>query len=502
MDFKQFRLLYKLISKNKKLSEKRHPMFDRNRFMKIFTYGMIAFMACYLIFFGVVLGNAFLEGSIEACDMLNQGILFILIFEFFVRFGMQETPAQEVKPYKLMPIPVNAIVHIFLIKRGWNWGNAFFLFFFIPFGFLTVAQMPYFGWISFIGYMIGVWLLFVLNAYWYLIWRTLINQHFLYLLVPFLFYAVLIIFGMVLNDWLFTGSMLFMRGFIVWNPLCFVAVLLCIAVLYFVNLWMQRKFLYAEIAKVEKVKKVKSQEMSFLNRYGVIGEYLKLEIKSIARNNVVRKIFISGLTITLLFCAVTAFTTAYDASFMRVFICVYCFAVYGIMTLTNVMGVEGNYIDGLMSRKESVLSLLKAKYYFYIAMLLIPTLSMIAPVATGKYTIYEMLGCLFFTPGCIFPCLFILAIFNNTTLNLTQKLQQKTTNSKAQFFVSMAAMFVPMGIMYVLVMLLGNMWGGIVMMALGLVGVALHHVWLKAIYKQFMIRRYENMSSFRATRNA
>ena len=156
MDFKQFRLLYKLISKNKKLSEKRHPMFDRNRFMKIFTYGMIAFMACYLIFFGVVLGNAFLEGSIEACDMLNQGILFILIFEFFVRFGMQETPAQEVKPYKLMPIPVNAIVHIFLIKRGWNWGNAFFLFFFIPFGFLTVAQMPYFGWISFIGYMIGV----------------------------------------------------------------------------------------------------------------------------------------------------------------------------------------------------------------------------------------------------------------------------------------------------------------------------------------------------------
>jgi hypothetical protein len=57
-------------------------------------------------------------------------------------------------------------------------------------------------------------------------------------------------------------------------------------------------------------------------------------------------------------------------------------------------------------------------------------------------------------------------------------------------------------IMYALVTLLGSMWGGLVMMALGLAGVALHHVWLKAIYKQFMIRRYENMSSFRATRNA
>jgi len=502
MDFKRFRLLYKLISKNKKLSEKRHPMFERNRFMKIFTYGMIAFMACYFIFFGVVLGNAFLNESIEACDMLNQGILFLLIFDFWLRFGMQETPGQEVKPYKVMPIPTNSIIHIFLIKRGWNWYNAFFLFFFIPFGFLTVAQMPYFGWMSFIGYMIGVWLLFVLNAYWYLIWRTLINQHIIYILLPIIFYAAIIFAGMVATDWLFTASMQFMRGFIEWNPLCFLIVLLCIVMLYYVNLWMQKKFLYEEIAKVEKVKKVKSQEMSFLNRYGVVGEYLKLEIKSIARNNVVRKIFLSGLIITLIFCAITAFTPAYDGGFMRIFICVYCFAVYGIMTLTNVMGVEGNYIDGLMSRKESVLSLLKAKYYFYIAMLLIPTLSMIAPVATGKYTIYEMLGCLFFTPGCIFPCLFILAIFNNTTMNLTQKIQQRTTNSKAQFFVSMAAMFVPMIIMYVLVMLMGSMWGGIVMMGLGLIGVVLHHVWLKAIYKQFMIRRYENMSSFRATRNA
>lgn len=502
MDFKRFRLLYKLISKNKKLSEKRHPMFERNRFMKIFTYGMIAFMACYLIFFGVVLGNVFLNESIEACDMLNQGVLFLLIADFLLRWGMQETPGQEVKPYKLMPIPINSIIHIFLIKRGWNWYNVFFLFFWIPFGFLTVAQQPYFGWTAWLGYMIGVWLLYVLNAYWYLIWRTLVNRHFVWFLVPVLCYAALIVWGMVVSGWLFDASMQFMRGFIEWNPLCFLLVLICIVILYYVNLWMQRRFLYAEIAKTEKVKKVKSQEMSFLNRYGVIGEYLKLEIKSIARNNVVRKIFLSGLFITLMFCAVTAFTPAYDGGFMRVFICVYCFAVYGIMTLTNVMGVEGNYIDGLMSRKESVLSLLKAKYYFYIAMLLIPTLSMIAPVSTGKYTIYEMLGCLLFTPGCIFPCLFILAIFNNTTLNLTQKMQQKTTNSKAQFLVSMAAMFVPMVIMYVLVVTMGSMWGGIVMMVLGLTGVMLHPLWLKTIYKHFMIRRYENMSSFRATRHA
>lgn len=502
MDFKRFRLIFKLISQNKKLSEKRHPMFERNRFMKFFAYGMVAFMACYLIFFGVLFANAFADGSKEACDMLNQGIIIFLILDFFFRFGMQETPAQEVKPYKVMPIPTNTLMHIFLIKRGWNWYNVFFFFFFVPFGIMTIATTPYFGVWGFVGYLLGIWLLFVFNAYWYLFWRTLINHHIVYVLLPILIYVVLIFFGMFTDEWLFEGSMKFMRGFIEWNPICFLSVLAAIIIMYYVNLWLQKKLIYAEIAKVEKVKKVKSLEMSFLNRYGVIGEYLKLEIKSIARNNVVRKIFISGVIITLLFCSVTAFTPAYDGGFMRIFICIYCFAVYGIMTLTNIMGVEGNYIDGLMSRKESVLSLLKAKFYFYCFMLLIPTLFMIAPVATGKYTIYELLGCLFFTPGCIFPFLFILAIFNNTTMNLTQKIQQRTTNSKAQFFVSLGAMLIPMVVMYVLVMLLGSVWGGVVMMVLGLIGVVLHHVWLKTIYKHFMIRRYENMSSFRATRNA
>ena len=33
------------------------------------------------------------------------------------------------------------------------------------------------------------------------------------------------------------------------------------------------------------------------------------------------------------------------------------------MTLGQVMSFEGNYLDGLMSRKESISNLLRAKYY-------------------------------------------------------------------------------------------------------------------------------------------
>lgn len=500
MKLQQAHLLYKLISKNQRLAEKRHPMFDKNRVMKVFTYIMAAFWACYLIFFGCMFGSVLRGTSVEACDIVNSCFIFFMILDFFMRFAMQETPAHEMKPYKLMPVPVNFLMDVFLVRIGLKVYNLIWLFFFVPFGILSVALLPYFGIWAFVGYMLGVWLMFVLNSYGYLFWRTLINQHLLYIILPIAAYAALVVFGMITGSWLFDGSMRFMRGFIDWNPLSFLAVLAAIVAMFFINRWFQKHYIYRELSRVERVKKVKSTEMSYLNRFGVIGEYLKLEIKSVIRNNVIRKQYLIGLSCTVMFSLLCAFTPAYDSGFMHVFICVYCFAALGIIMLTNVMGVEGNYIDGLMSRKESVLALLKAKYYFHCVMMLVPALIMITPAVTGKFSVIELLGCLMFTPGCIFPFLFIMAIYNNTTLDLMSKMTQRSSNTKAQMLVSFASMFVPMGLMYALVSLLGNNMAGLVMLVLGIIGTVCNPLWLKLIYKHFMIHRYENMSSFRSTR--
>ena len=100
----------------------------------------------------------------------------------------------------------------------------------------------------------------------------------------------------------------------------------------------------------------------------------------------------------------------------------------------------------------------------------------------------------------IFPFLFQLAVYNSTTIHLNEKMTKGGQNSKYQIIVSLVALFVPMGIMYLLVTLLGTNIGSLVMIAIGAVGAALHPLWLKNIYSRFMKRRYENMAGFRATR--
>lgn len=52
-------MLFFEIRKNRKLATRRSPMFEKNRFAKVFMYFGIAFWAAYLLFIGAMLPSAF-----------------------------------------------------------------------------------------------------------------------------------------------------------------------------------------------------------------------------------------------------------------------------------------------------------------------------------------------------------------------------------------------------------------------------------------------------------
>jgi len=271
--------------------------------------------------------------------------------------------------------------------------------------------------------------------------------------------------------------------------------------LYIINFRLQKVAIYVEIAKTEVVKQFKTHNMTFLDRFGVIGEYLKLEMKSTVRNLVVRKQFITGSLCMLMLCGLFSFSDIYDDwPFMQVFICMYCFTCFGVMTLTTVMCVEGNYIDGLMVRRETVLSLLKAKYYYQCLMLIVPLLFSLMPIMEGKITWLTALGCLLFTAGAVFPFIFQLAVYNDITIHLNEKLTKTGRDTKVQMLMAGGALFLPMLIMYALVQCFNDHVAACSMITIGLIGMLLHPLWLRNIYKRFMKRRYDNMDGFRNSR--
>lgn len=243
-------------------------------------------------------------------------------------------------------------------------------------------------------------------------------------------------------------------------------------------------------------------QFSFLERYGQTGEYLKLELKSIFRNKVVRARVLMSLGLIVMLSLLIAYTDMYDGKMILNFWCYYCFAIYGMTALVKVMGPEGNYIDLLMVHEENILSLLKAKYYFHVAILVVPLLLMLPAVIAGKFSILMMVAYMLLSSGVLYCVLFQLAVYNKQTIPLNAKLIGKNNvESGFQLVIEMLAMFAPLVLVAIMILLFEESTAYIVLAVLGLLFTLAHPWWLRHVYRRMMLRKYDNLEGFHATRS-
>ncbi|MBD8984297.1 MAG: hypothetical protein EGR83_20025 [Bacteroides cellulosilyticus] len=493
--------LFLELHRHGKLAEKRHPMYEKSKFGKFWMYFMSVFWAGYLIFFGTTFAFAFDGGAKEAYHVMNSGLIFILALDFLLRLPFLKTPTQEVKPYLLLPIKRSRLIDFLLLRSGLNSFNLLWLFLFVPFAIITVTK--FYGIGGVLTYCIGIWLLIVFNNYWYLLCRTLMDERIWWVLLPIAVYG-----GIAAALFIPDNSPLFGffidlgEGFITGNILTFICVLVAITLMWFINRSIMQKLVYNELNKTEdttvQVKTV--SEYKFLDRYGEIGEYIRLELKLLLRNKVCRKSLYSVTAIVLIFSLTISFSDIYDGG-SRDFFVLYNYIIFGILFLSPLMSYEGNYIDGLMSRKESIYSLLRAKYILYSIALIIPFVLMIPGMVTGRVSVLGCIAWIVFVPGAVYFCLFQLAVYNNKTLDLNAKMTgRQNVGTGLQNLISGAAFGVPLLLFFVLNATVGKEITPWILLVIGILFIATSRWWLRNVYHRFMKRRYKNMEGFHDSR--
>ena len=494
--------LFLELRRHGKLAAKRHPMYEKNKFGKFWMYFMAVFWAGYLIFFGTTFAFALDEESREPYQIINGVLIIILALDFLMRFPFQKTPTQEIKPYLLLPVRRSRLIDFLLLRSGLAGFNFIWLFFFVPLAVINVSR--YYGAAGVLTYCAGIWLLMMLNNYWFLLCRTLMNERIWWVFLPIVFYAGI---GCALfipdESPLFDWSVTFGEGFVTGNPLYFLGLIVAIALLWLVNRKVMQGLVYSELNKVEdttvKVRNV--SEYRFLDRYGEIGEYMRLELKLLLRNKICKASLRSIIIVVLAFSGLLGFTDIYDSTGMKNFIMVYNYVIFGTLFISNIMGYEGNYIDGLMSRKESIYALLRAKYILYSLAILLPFLLMIPAMVMGKLTVLSCLAWGIFTAGAVYFCLFQLAVYNNRTIDLNTKLtNRQNMGTGLQNLITFAAFGLPLMLNLLLTVLMGETGTNIVLTVIGAGFILTSRFWLKNIYHRFMRRRYKNMEGFRDSR--
>ena len=492
--------LFFLLRKNTKLSEKRHPMFEANQYGKFFGYIGIAIVAIEFIAIGTFMG--WIAAKDDEPQILFFVLPFLMIVDFFMRFMTQQTPLMLVKPYLLTPISKYTAIECFLTSQILDTGNLFWMTIFLPYTFIVwCGGMTI--WAA-LGMLLLFHLIVVVNSQWYLLVRTLINQSMWWWALPGVFYGSLILPLFLLPDKILDkifdgiGDFVGDNAFSWWT---FALFLLLFVVLFAINRRLQMRLIYDEISKKEKTKLKHVSEFQALNRFGQIGEYLKLEIKSTMRNKAIRTRFIQGLCLIMFFSLMIAFGSVYNTSFERNFWCLYAFIFFGTVNLVKVMCPEGNFIDMLMVHEENILTLLRAKYYFYCAILILPLLFCLIPIFAGKFSILMVLAYLLTATGPVYCMLFQMAVYNKTTLPLNDKITGKNQmENKWQAIVSMIGFFVPVAIVMLLQAIFSDEIAYLVLIVIGLGFTVTEPYWMRNIYRRMMQRRYQNLEGFHATR--
>lgn len=479
------------------LAMRRNPAFEQNVVAKVMMYLGGGMMTIYLIFLGTMLAMPASESRMFTM-VLAMSPLWLAI-DFGSRFAVQQTPAMMVKPYLLQPMPFHSVIETFLVNTllmGYNW---VWLALYLPYAFIVLCGGASFA-TALLIILCGI-LLTLSNSQFYLIVRTLTARSVLWWVLPILVYGGFWLSAAIDVKWM-DKQIDFLCDFTAtWYFFLFCVVLL--AGLFWVNRWMQFRYVREEIMKQEKkeaaMKKV--YQYTFLERFGQTGEYLKLELKSIFRNKAIRSRVIMSLALIIVLTMLISYTSMYDGKMMLNFWCFYCFGLYGMTTLVKIMGPEGNYIDLLMTHKENILSLLKAKYYFHVAILIVPMLLMMPAVIAGKFSMLMMLAYLLLSSGLLYFTLFQLAVYNKQTIPLNQKITGKNNvENGVQMIIQMLAMFSPLVLVAALVLLFNETTAYLVLGTIGLIMTLAHPLWLRHIYVRLMKRKYENMEGFHASR--
>ena len=166
------------------------------------------------------------------------------------------------------------------------------------------------------------------------------------------------------------------------------------------------------------------------------------------------------------------------------------------------MSYEGNYIDCLLTHRENILSLLKAKYVFYSLLLIAPFLLMLPAVISGKWSLLMLVSYMIFTMGFQFFIAFQTAVYNKITVPLNTEMRDKAglKTNYIQIVLVAIVFIVPNILVNILQSVFSENIAYLTMLFIGLCFIATHRLWLRNVYNRLMKRKYANLEGFISSR--
>jgi len=456
------------------------------------------YMAAMLLFLGFSLDELLEQANdtLNPMELFNGAMTYIVIIGLTIRFFMQQLNTFDLPPYQVLPIKRSTLINFLLLKPLTSPINYFLLLVVIPFALQSVAGY-YSSAVAFrfvLSYTFMVWVNSLMAAY---LKRKLGSS-----LLSFLIILVLIA-GIIGLEFLHIFSLFNLSkavfGYIVLKPFGFILPLTGAFLAYLLNRWFFSRNYYPEDFNLKmKNDKTSMANFSFLNRFGVVGDILSLEIKLILRHKRTKSLlYISAffLLYGLLFYTNDIYANSKGLLF---FVAMFMTGLLMFMYGQWVISWDSMHFDSLMTKNIPIRTYMNANYYLLIFFNILCFLLTTPYFFFGEKIIYMHLAAFIFNIGVNVYLLLFLATYNTKRIDLskTSAMNYQGTTYKS-FLIVIPILFLPMmivGILSTIASMTVALW---TLTLLGVAGILFRNPLITICVNQFNKRKYALAEGFR-----
>ncbi|GGB77614.1 hypothetical protein GCM10007424_17110 [Flavobacterium suaedae] len=452
-------------------------------------YFMLLFVGMsFIAYFGAE------DSGSEPLVAVNKYVLYYLIADLTLKLLLQKIPVINVKPLLTLNIKRSTIVNFAIGKTLVSFFNTIHLFFLVPFTIILVAQGH--GGISSLLWFLGILFFIYCNNFINLLLDSKTN-----LLVGFVVIVGAIIglqyYG-VFDVTEYTGTFfysLYSTNYMVAIPAVLLIVLWVITFKYF------RNHLYLDTGLSKKHEEARTENYNWLNRYGVLGTFLKNDIRMIKRNKRSRSSVI--MSFVFVFYGLLFFTGAlemYDNTFMHMFAAIFVTGGFMFTFGQFVPSWDSAYYPLMMSQNIKYKEYISAKWWLVVIGTIISTILATFYLYFGADIYLMIIAAAVFNIGVNSHLVLLGGAYVKTPIDLGSAKQafgdKKAFNVKTMLL-SLPKMLLPMALYAIGEGLIGKHWGVILVIATGVLGFAFRNTVFKMIEKVYKTEKYSTLHSYK-----
>ena len=462
---------------------------------------LLGFVALYFIVIFLALG-LFLHTILEEIptektpvELFNGILLYLLLGGLALRYMVQQLTTINIQSYQILPIKRTAIVNYLLFTPLLNPINYILFFTIIPFAIRSVS-VDYDGFTAFC---------FVLNFFFIVCFNSLmasfIKRKFGSNFWGFL--GVIVFFGAIVALEFFNIFSLFsvsetIFNFIILKPYGLAVPFFVIFLAYWLNRWFFSRNFYAETfeKQVKTEKHYNKSNLSFLNRFGIIGEIMALELKLVWRHKRTKNLIY--MTPFMLCLGLIYYTNSTYGYGMRFFWAVFMTGIITFLFGQWIISWNSSHFDSLMTKNFSVRAYLTANLYLMLAGNILCFVLTIPYFLFGKEIAVLHVAAFLYNSGVNTFLLTYFATYNTKRIDLAAKsaMNYQGTTFK-NFLIMIPLMLFPMVLVGLFSLFSATNIALGILSILGIVGLLFQKQLISLCVNQFNKRKYALCEGFR-----